>query len=158
MEKKESSRATGISELTGKTMTVRHATEADMGFIEEELEKNNIETENLDHNEFVVAVENGDIAGFGRLRKVGEFYQIGCVAVVEDRRKRGVGSLIVKHLLDFSSVKLVYIVTDLVDYFRKLGFAEMKEASKELLDALDEACKVKGNPNTVLVVYEKTGA
>jgi N-acetylglutamate synthase-like GNAT family acetyltransferase len=52
-------------------------------------------------------------------------------------------------------VSLVYIVTDLVDYFEKLGFVEMKEGSKELLDALDEACKVKGKPHTVVMVYER---
>jgi N-acetylglutamate synthase-like GNAT family acetyltransferase len=78
--------------------------------------------------------------------------------VVEDKRRRGVGSLIVKHLLDFTPVSLVYIVTDLVDYFEKLGFVEMKEGSKELLDALDEACKVRGKPHTVLMVYERPKA
>ena len=158
MEKKESSRTTGISEITGRTVKIRHAAEADMAFIEEQLKRHNIDTEKLDYGEFVVAHENGEIVGFGRLRKIGGSYQIGCVVVVEDRRHRGVGSLIVKHLLDFSSVNLVYVVTDLVDYFKGLGFEVMKEGSKELLDALDEACKLKGKPNTVLMVYEKPAA
>jgi N-acetylglutamate synthase-like GNAT family acetyltransferase len=155
MEKRESPKETGIAEITGKTMKVRHATHGDMAFIQGELRKNNIDSENLDPQEFVVATENGDITGFGRLRRAGEVYQIGCVVVVEDKRRRGVGSLIVKHLLDFTPVRLVYIVTDLVDYFEKLGFVEMREGSKELLDALDEACKVKGKPHTVVMVYER---
>jgi len=155
MERRESPKETGISEITGKTMKVRHATHGDMAFIQEELKKNNIDSENLDPREFVVATENGTIAGFGRLRRAGEVYQIGCIVVIEDKRRRGVGSLIVKHLLEFTPVSLVYIVTDLVDYFEKLGFVEMKEGSKELLDALDEACKVKGKPHTVVMVYER---
>lgn len=155
MERRESPKETGISEITGKTMKVRHATHGDMAFIQEELKKNNIDSENLDPREFVVATEDGTITGFGRLRRAGEVYQIGCIVVIEDKRRRGVGSLIVKHLLDFTPVSLVYIVTDLVDYFEKLGFVEMKEGSKELLDALDEACKVRGKPHTVVMVYER---
>ncbi len=155
MERKESPKVTGISDITGKQFRIRHATEADIAFIEDQLKKNNMDAENLVPEEFVVATEDGDIMGFGRLRKAGQFYQIGCVVVVEDKRRRGVGSLIIKHLLDFSPVTLVYIVTDLVDYFKKLGFVEMKEGSKELMDALDEACKVKSKPNTVIMLYEK---
>jgi hypothetical protein len=34
MEKKESPKETGMSRITGKIVKVRHATEADMGFIE----------------------------------------------------------------------------------------------------------------------------
>ncbi len=156
MGNRKPSKVTGISKIKVKAAKIRRAARADMAFIERELKKNNIDAENLDYREFVVAAENSAIVGFGRLRKVGEFHQIGCVAVVEDRRRRGVGSLIVKHLLDLSSVNVVYIVTDLVDYFKGLGFSEMKEESKELLDALDEACKVKGKPNTMIMVYEKT--
>lgn len=155
MEGKESSEENGMSEITRKTIRIRHATEGDMAFIREELKKNNIDSENLDPHEFVVAAENGTIAGFGRLRRTGELHQIGCVVVVEDKRRRGVASLIVKYLLDSAPVTLVYIVTDLVDYFKKLGFVEMKEGSKELLDALDEACKVRGKPHTVVMVFER---
>jgi N-acetylglutamate synthase-like GNAT family acetyltransferase len=158
MEKRESPGETGTSGNAEGAMKIRHATHGDMAFIKDELRKNDIDSENLDPQEFVVAVENGTIAGFGRLRKAGEIYQIGCVVVVEDKRRRGVGSLIVKYLLDFTPVSLVYIVTDLVDYFERLGFVEMKEGSKELLDALDEACKVKGKPHTVLMVYERPKA
>ncbi len=143
----------GISDEAGKTIHVRHAIGADMGFIKRELRKNNIDVENLNPDEFVVATEGGNIAGFGRLRKTGKFYQIGCVVVVEQKRSRGIGALIVKHLLDLAHVDMVYILTDLVDYFRKLGFEEMKEGSKELFDALDEECKVKGKPNTVIMMY-----
>lgn len=69
MENKESPKATGISGITGKIIKVRHATEADMGFIMENLEKYHLDTENLQYNQFVVAMENGNPIGFGRLKK-----------------------------------------------------------------------------------------
>jgi N-acetylglutamate synthase-like GNAT family acetyltransferase len=156
MEEKGTPKVTGVSDIRGKTVRIRHATEADMAFIEEQLEKNNMDTEDLNAGEFVVATEDGEITGFGRMRKTGQFYQVGCVVVVEERRSRGIGSLIVKHLMDLSPVTLAYIPAELEGYFTKLGFVKMQEGSKELLDALDEACKVKGRPNTAIMVYEKS--
>lgn len=145
-------------DLVGKTVRVRHASEGDLGFIAEELRRNHIQAGDLDVGEFVVAVEDGKIIGFGRLRRVGTFYQIGCIVVIEERRRRGIGSFIVQHLLETTPVQLVYIVTDLVDYFRGLGFFEMREVSKELLDSLDEACRLEGRPDTVIMVYERPSA
>jgi len=155
MEKKESPKETGISRITGKIVKVRHATEADMGFIVENLEKYHLDTEDLHYSQFVVAMENGDPVGFGRLKKAGEVYEIGCVVVIEDRKNLGIGSLIIKHLVDFSPVKMVYVITDLVDYFERLGFIETKKAPVELMNALDKACRIGGKHNAVLMVYEK---
>lgn len=153
MEGKETPQVTGI---TGKTMRIRHAAVADMAFIEEQLKKNNMDTQDLDFGEFVVATEDGEITGFGRMRKTGQFYQVGCVVVVEEKRSLGIGSLIVKHLIDLSPVTLAYVPIELEDYFAKLGFEKMQEGSKELYDALDEACRIKGRPNTAIMVYEKS--
>jgi N-acetylglutamate synthase-like GNAT family acetyltransferase len=155
MEEDKRSGAPGVYGLAAKTPKIRQATESDMGFIKDALIGNRIDVGDLDHNDFVVADEDGDITGFGSLRKIGGFYQIGCVVVVEEKRGRGIGSLIVNHLLDFAQVDVVYVLTDLADYFKKLGFVEMKEGSKEVLDALDEACNVRGKPNMMLMVYEK---
>jgi N-acetylglutamate synthase-like GNAT family acetyltransferase len=156
MERKESSEIPEHQETTGKTVKIRHATADDMAFIEEQLKKNSMDAGNLDFSEFIVATENGEIRGFGRMRKTGQFYQVGCVVVVEERRSRGIGSLIVKHLMDLSPVTMVYIPAELEEYFSKLGFVKMQEGSKELFDALDEACQVKGRPNTSVMVYEKS--
>ena len=157
MEEKECLKMTGGSGTTDRAVSIRQAAKGDLAFIEENLRKHNFDTVDLDYSQFVIASENGVIVGFGRLTKAGEMYKIGCVVVVEEKRGHGIGSSIVRHLLEYSPVKILYVVTDLVDYFKGLGFVEMKEASKELLDALDEACKEKGKPNTTLMVYEKPG-
>lgn len=154
MEEKESPTVSGTSDITKKMVRIRHATDADMPFIEEQLKKNNMDADTLDFREFLVATEDGEITGFGRMKKTGQFYQVGCVVVVEEKRSKGIGSLIVKHMMELSPVTLVYIPMELEDYFTKLGFVKMQESSKELLDALDEACKLKGKPMTSIMVYE----
>jgi N-acetylglutamate synthase-like GNAT family acetyltransferase len=155
MENKERPKATGVSDITGKIVKVRHATEADMGFIMEYLKKYHLDTENLHYDQFVVAIENGNPIGFGRLKKIGETYEVGCIMVIEERRKQGIGALIIKHLIDYSPVKMVYAITDLVDDFKKLGFLETKEGSQELMSALDRACRIGEKQNTVLMFYKK---
>ncbi len=145
---------TGISSITGKTVTIRHAAEADMVFVKENLKKYHLDEDDLDASQFVVAAENGDIIGFGRLRKTGDVYDIGCVVVVEQRQRRGIGASIVRHLMEYAPVRTVYVVTDVVDYFTKLGFTEAKKKPKDLMRRLEMACGVKGKPATLLMSYE----
>jgi N-acetylglutamate synthase-like GNAT family acetyltransferase len=155
MEKEECPKGTGISGITGKIVKVRHATEADMGFIVEYSKRYGLDEENLSYNQFVVAMENGFPVGFGRLKKTGEAYEIGCVVVMDEKKYQGVDSLIINHLIDFSPVKTVYVISDLVDYFKKLGFTEAKAESTELINSLDKACRMGGKENAVLMVYKK---
>ncbi|HBR21671.1 MAG TPA: hypothetical protein DD713_03770 [Nitrospiraceae bacterium] len=124
-----------------------------MVFIKEKLKEYNLNTDNLDYREFVIAAGNSHIIGFGRLRKTGQMYEIGCVTVVEGKRRKGIGSIIVKHLIEQAPVKMVYVITDMADYFRKLGFVEMKEIAKELMDALDTTCRVTGKSDNVIMVH-----
>jgi N-acetylglutamate synthase-like GNAT family acetyltransferase len=126
-----------------------------MGFIVEYSKKHGLDTENLSYNQFVVAMENSHHVGFGRLKKTGEAYEIGCIMVIDEKKNQGVDSLIIKHLIDFSPVKTVYVISDLVDYFKKLGFVEAKGESKELMNSLDKACGIGGKQNAVLMVYKK---
>jgi N-acetylglutamate synthase-like GNAT family acetyltransferase len=155
MEKEECPKGTGISDITGKIVKVRHATEADMGFIVEYSKKHGLDAENLSYKQFVVALENGYPVGFGRLKKTGEACEIGCVVVMDEKKNQGVDSLIIKHLIDFSPLKTVYVISDLVDYFKKLGFIEAKGESKELMNSLDKACRIGGKQNAILMVYRK---
>lgn len=146
---------TGISEITGKTVVIRHATESDMVFITENLHRYGFDADDLSQSQFVVAAENGEIIGFGRLRQTGNVYDVGCVAVVEHRRRRGIGTWIVRHLIDSAPVNTVYSVSDMVEYLNKLGFKGATKRPQELIRVLDEACNIKGKPATRLMAYEK---
>jgi len=155
MEKKESPKVTGISDITGKVVTVRHATEADMGFIEEKMKEYHFDTQNLDYGEFTVATENGNVIGFGRLKKTDTIYEVGCILVIEGKSGKGVGQLILKHLMEYVPVDRVYVMTDWVDYFKKLGFVEMKR-TKKYTDILNVLCDTGGQGKKVLMSHDKT--
>lgn len=153
MGKEECPTYTGISDITGKLVEIKHATELDMFFIEEMLRKHNLDSSDLHPSQFVIAKEDGNLIGLGRLKIMGTLQEIGCITVVEERK--GVGSLILKHLFEETTVKTVYVAKDFKDVLREIGFSEMKEGSKELLDELDKACNVPEKTDMIIMIYEK---
>jgi N-acetylglutamate synthase-like GNAT family acetyltransferase len=155
MEERESPKVTGISDLTGKIVRVRHAIEADMVFIEERMRKHRFETDDIRYTEFAVATEDGNLIGFGRLKKTGGVYGVGCVVVVEEKRDRGIRELIIKHLIEHAPVDRVYVMTDQRDYFSKLGFVEMKNRTEGYMEELDAICKEGEKENKVLMSCER---
>jgi N-acetylglutamate synthase-like GNAT family acetyltransferase len=154
MGNKKSPKATGISDITGKILRVRHATEADMGFIEGKMKNYRLDTRDLDYREFVVATEDSRIIGFGRLRKTETIYEIGCILAIEEKRRKGIGQLILKHLMEYAPVDKVYVMTDWVDQFNELGFTEMKK-TREYTDIVRVLCGAGGQGKRVLMSYNK---
>ncbi len=150
-----SPKQTGISPITGKTVVIRHATGADMVFIEENAKKYGLNIVEFEAFRFVVAAENDEIIGFGGLRQTGDACDIACVFVVEKRRGGNIGAAIARHLVKYAPVDRVYVTTDLVDYFKQLGFAETNLTPREMGCVLDGACGTPGKRPPVLMVYEK---
>lgn len=147
-EEKKSPKLTGISEITGKVVRVRHAEDADMVFIEGKLRELHMDTGDIEKGEFVVALENDEIIGFGRQKAIGEAGQESCILVFDRKKRGGVTELILKHLLEYSPATTIYAVTDQKEPFLKVGF---KEHPKELEDELDIACRVTEG-STVMVL------
>jgi N-acetylglutamate synthase-like GNAT family acetyltransferase len=110
-------RKTGISNITGKTVSIRHATTADMVVVEEYLKRHHEDSE-LNEAEVVVAAEERRIIGFGILKKSDD---AGCVSLFEDSRRKGIGSTIVKHLMEYAPLKKVYAAR-YASYFTRSGF------------------------------------
>jgi N-acetylglutamate synthase-like GNAT family acetyltransferase len=155
MQTRQLSKETGISAITGKSVEIRHATGPDMVFIEKSLKKRGIAVMDLLAFQFVVAAEDSDIIGFGGLRRKGNVCDIACAVVVEKRRNRGIGTAIVKHLVEYAPVDRVFVTTDYVEYFKELGFAETNRGPGELGCVLDVECGPPGKRAPVLMVYEK---
>ena len=158
MEKKESPRVTGISDITGRIVRVRHATEADMVFIGKQMKEHDYYTGDINYKEFVVSTEDNRITGFGRLKQRCNICAIGCVVVVQEKKGQETEAVIIRHLIDYAPVNKVYVMTDRPDYFRGLGFKEAKEGAQEYFDALDLAafdCLPERKKQAVLMAYEK---
>jgi len=87
---------TGISNITGKMVSIRHATERDLITIGEYLERHHVPCA-LDGADAVAAVEDDRLIGFGILRRDG---LTPCITVRELRRGSGLGPLIAGHMME----------------------------------------------------------
>src|SRR4030042_805380 len=101
MGKRESPKKTGISEITGKVINIRHAIVNDIYFIENILQKHHFDITDLDYRQFVVALEDTKPIGIGRLKKTGRICEIGCVLLIEEQKRRGIADIIMKTLRRF---------------------------------------------------------
>lgn len=151
-KRQESPRGTGVSEITGKVLRVKHATAADMVFIEKKLMEHHIDTGDMEPEQFVVAWEDGEMAGFGRLRRVGGADEISCILVFDEKKAKGVSDLILRHLVEYSGSTVVYAVTDSDEQYRRLGFKECPPGEAQKLDI---TCEVTGSQCLMLLRKEK---
>lgn len=134
---------------------IRNAQSDDIPIIKECIDRFRLDDEDLDYRQFVVAVEGSEIAGFGRIRPHKEVYELGSVGVVEGRRKQGIGKMIVEHLINTFPTNDVYITTDLIKYFERLGFKKIEPGPKELIEKLQRVCKSKCREGAVVMLYKR---
>jgi hypothetical protein len=91
---------TGISRITGKMVSIRHATGRDLIDIGEYVRRHRHKgTCALAGAETVVAVEEDRMIGFGILQRGGS---TPCITVRELRRGSGLGPLIAGHMMEYA--------------------------------------------------------
>jgi N-acetylglutamate synthase-like GNAT family acetyltransferase len=146
------SKSTGISNITGKTVYIRHATEWDMVILGERLTRRQKEAVTLEESAIVVAAEEERIIGFGVLEKARE--GVGCLMVTVSSRGREIKPFIVRHLLEYAPMKTIYAASDRPGYFKRLGFTKMKAISQKQTDFSDPLCRLAKSGSS-LVKYEK---
>jgi N-acetylglutamate synthase-like GNAT family acetyltransferase len=117
-------------------ISFRSATADDMPWIAESIRELRLDDENLGFEQFIVAEREGRAVGFGRIKPYRDISELGCVGVLAAERDRGVGSRIVRELIRRFPSREVYITTDLIDYFEKLGFRRLDDPPRELADKL----------------------
>ena len=64
------------------SIKIREASPDDMSFIKKHIYKFRLDDEDIDHRQFVVAVDWDEIVGFGRIRPHKEVYELGCVGLL----------------------------------------------------------------------------
>ena len=138
-----------------KMINIQPASPSDMPFIKKCIERFRLDDEDLDYRQFIVAIDGRNIVGFGRVRPHKEVYELGCVGVVEDRRNQGIGKMIIEYLINRFPTDDVYITTDLIEYFERLGFKRIKPGPKELVEKLQRVCKSKCRVGAVVMVLNK---
>ena len=100
---------------------IRCANNQDMPAIVRMIGEFGLDYENLRVEQFVVAEDGSVMIGFGRLKPNPDAAEIGCIGVLHERRREGIGRLIVEELIRRGPDE-VWITTDIPEYFEPLGF------------------------------------
>ena len=78
---------------------------------------------------------------FGRIKPYRECHELGSVGVVEEARGQGLGEQVVRELIRRFPDREVWITTDLVEWFERLGFQRASDGvPAELQDKLGRIC------------------
>jgi N-acetylglutamate synthase-like GNAT family acetyltransferase len=150
---------TGISSITEKIVYIRHATDWDMVTMGKTLKRLNVSEDRLTTDNVVVAVEEDRIIGFAILEKPitalrGRKHE-GCVTIFEDKRRRGIGALVVGHLMEYSPAKTVYTASVRSEYFRRAGFTNAERVPLKSLESISRFCRLPGKRGEVVTKYER---
>jgi N-acetylglutamate synthase-like GNAT family acetyltransferase len=117
-------------------LTLRTATNKDMPAIVRMIGEFHLDYENLQPQQFVIAEDRDVMVGFGRLKPYSDATELGCVGVLHERRKQGIGKLIVDELIS-RGPREIWITTDLPDYFRSMGFTESHNSPPSISKKLE---------------------
>ena len=117
------------------------AARSEMPFIEDYIRDFRLDDEDLQAEQFIVLRKSGRIVAFGRIKPYGEdIYELGCVAVLEDERRQGLGKKVVQELIRRFPVREIYVTTDLHSYFERFGFDRITAAPPQIRAKLQRVC------------------
>lgn len=112
---------------------IRAAEPRDMPTIRLLAEAYALDTERLEVEQFLVAEEEEQLVGFGRLKPYPDAVELGCLGVVPGHRRSGIARQLIERLLS-QVEREVYVTTDLPELGRKFGFVEVEEAPASILE------------------------
>lgn len=141
---------TGISSITDKMVVIRHANDTDRVIVGAYLKQNHTDA-GLDDADMVIATEEERIIGFGILKKG---IDGGCVSLFEDSRRKGIGSTILSHLMDYSPVKKVYGAR-YASYFTRARFAQGEKIHAARTRKSGVLCRVPLMERLSIAAYSK---
>jgi N-acetylglutamate synthase-like GNAT family acetyltransferase len=135
---------------------IRSAVQADLPFIQEMVARLRLDNEDLRPEQFIVVEEGERTVAFGRIKPYRRTFELGCVAVVEDRRGQGIGELVVRELIRRFPQRRVFVTTDIPEYFERLGFVRTTALPRELSEKIDRV-EGKLRSGVVGMVYRRQG-
>ena len=125
----------------------------DLPFIAKELARLKLDAEELDPTQFCLARAGDKIIGFGRLKHYQGICEMASLAVLEERRGKGIGQEIASRLIKECPNRTVYLVTDIPVFFEKLGFKITDQYTRILGDKFKTFCaQAVSNPVVAMVL------
>ncbi len=134
---------------------LRNAVAQDMPLITMHIERLRLNDENLDYRQFVVAVVENEIAGFGRIKPYSTCFELSSLGVLEPFRRRGIATAILKRLIQEFPSNQVWITTDIPFFFYRFGFKEASNVPEELKAKMKGICIRKKHPQSAIMLLER---
>jgi N-acetylglutamate synthase-like GNAT family acetyltransferase len=129
------------------------ALNTDLPDIIELLETLNLDMEEVHYSEFFVCKDKGELIAAGRVREYEDgAFELCSLGVLEDYRGAGIGTDIVKALMQKHSLDSVYVVSEIPDFFGKCGFVLSKHKSEFLQDKIKRCLEEYACSNPVLML------
>jgi len=133
---------TFATHMTTNEYLILSASKKDMPTVELLAKGLDLDCEDLDWPQFIVAKRKNKIIGFGRLRKYNlhnrseEYFEIATVGVLAEEREKGLGSAIVKELIRRGPPE-IFVTCVIPVFFEKLGFHLTKQYPSVLQKKVD---------------------
>ncbi len=110
----------------------------------------------LQPTQFLAAVSEDTLLGFGRIRNYAGCSELCSLGVVEPQRHKGIGSLLVEKLIQKAQQPL-YLVCIIPGFFEALGFRNATEYPPELGQKLDYCREALSVPEEYVVMKYEQG-
>ncbi len=107
--------------MRGLDYKISRPSEEDWSEVVRLAEDINLDRRAMRPGEFMVCKRDGMMLGIGRIRQHPDCKELCTLGVVEAYRGLGIGTALVRHLLE-GVKEPVYVVTDVPGYFKRLGF------------------------------------
>ena len=130
------------------------ATPSDVPLIRETAERLILDANDLKAGQFITVREDGRIVAFGRIRPYKETFELATLAVVEEHRGNGLGEAVARELIRRFPQDEVYVVTDLIGYWERLGFVCTEILPPELEEKRQTACSTL-RPGAQGMIYDR---
>lgn len=110
--------------------------ECDFGDVIKFIELLQLDNNDLNPSQFLVAKRSGKVIGFGRLRTYAGCSELCSLGVMEPFRNKGVGTALANELIGLLERPL-FVVTIIPAFFERLGFVETFDFPKEIKVKMD---------------------
>ncbi len=110
-----------------------------------------LDTEEMNWNQFIVAKKQSKIVGIGRLRKYENCTEIATVGVVPELQISGIGTLLIKELINAGPSEL-FVTCVIPEFFKKFGFQATKHYPPVLEKKVDFCKLYNFNANQIFVM------
>jgi len=128
---------------------IKHASPSDIEELTYYIYKYKLDGENISHEQFKIAKAGEKLAGFGRIKRYNEVFELCSVGVIEEFRNNKIGTKLVNNLIETFPGQEIWLTTRNFEYFQRFGFQKCHTPPEEIKLKQQKLCqKLNGDINS----------